>query len=121
MTPVFEAAAERIVRETGIERGYCLVLGCGTGRLALELAKRTELTICGADPDGEKVEAARQVLDAAGLYARVHLEQADLANLPFSDYFANLVVSEEDRLSRGECPAMPRRPSECSNRLAARS
>lgn len=100
MTPVFEAAAERIVRETGIERGYCLLLGCGTGRLALELAKRTELTICGADPDGEKVEAARQALDAAGLYgARVHLEQADLANLPFSDYFANLVVSEEAIIS----------------------
>ena len=48
LTPVFEAAAERIVRETGIKRGYCLLLGCGTGRLALELARRTELTICGA-------------------------------------------------------------------------
>ena len=31
-----EAAAERIVKTTGIKRGYCLVLGCGTGQLAVE-------------------------------------------------------------------------------------
>ena len=49
-TPVFAAAAEQIVRTTGIERGYCLVLGCGTGRLAYELAKPgTELQICGIE------------------------------------------------------------------------
>ena len=72
LTPVFEAAAEHIVRTTGIKRGYCLVLGCGTGRLAFELAKRTELQICGIEPDLQKVQAARRALDAAGLYgARV--------------------------------------------------
>jgi len=96
LTGVFEAAAERIVRTTGITRGYCLVLGCGTGRLAFELAKRTELQICGIEPDLEKAQAARRALDAAGLYgARVVIEQGDPANVPFSDYFANLVVSEE--------------------------
>ena len=104
-TPVFEAAAERIVRATGIERGYCLVLGCGTGRLAFELAKRTELTICGVEPDPKKVEAARKALDAAGLYgARVLVEQAELTEVPFSDYFANLVVSE-DAIVSGRMPA----------------
>ena len=104
-TPVFEAAAERIVRATGIERGYCLVLGCGTGRLAFELARRTELTICGVEPDPKKVEAARKALDAAGLYgARVLVEQAELTEVPFSDYFANLVVSE-DAIVSGRMPA----------------
>lgn len=99
-TPAFEAAAERIVRTTGITRGYCLVLGCGTGRLAFELAKRTELKIFGVDPDAGKVDAARKALDAAGLYgARVLVEQADLSQVPFSDYFANLVVSEEPIVS----------------------
>jgi len=100
MTPVYEAAAEHIVRATGIDRGYCLVLGCATGRLALELAKRTELTICGVEPDLDKVKAARRALDAAGLYgARVIVEHSDFSQAPFSDYFADLVVSEEALVS----------------------
>ena len=104
MTPIYEAAAEHIVRTTGIKRGYCLVLGCGTGRLAFELAKRTELTICGVEPDLDKVKAARRALDAAGLYgARVLVEHSELSQVPFSDYFANLVVSEDAMLS-GQMP-----------------
>ena len=104
MTPVYEAAAEHIVRTTGIKRGYCLVLGCGTGRLALELAKRTELKFCAIEPDRQKAQAARRALDAAGLYgARVLVEHGDLSQVPFSDYFANLVVSE-DALVSGQMP-----------------
>ena len=104
LTPVFAAAAEHIVRTTGITRGYCLVLGCGTGRLAFELAKRTELQICGIEPDLQKAQAARRALDAAGLYgARVSVEHGDLTRVPFSDYFANLVVSE-DALVSGQLP-----------------
>ncbi len=108
LTAVFEAAADRIVDTTAIRRGYCLVLGCGTGRLAFELAKRTELKICGVEADPEKVEAARKALDAAGLYgARVVIEQAEPSQVPFSDYFANLVVSEEALLS-GRMPGNAR-------------
>jgi outer membrane protein assembly factor BamB/SAM-dependent methyltransferase len=104
MTPVFEAAAEHIVRTSGIRRGYCLVLGCGTGRLAFELAKRTELQICAVEPDRQKAQAARRALDAAGLYgARVLVEDSELSKVPFSDYFANLVVSEEALVS-GKMP-----------------
>ncbi len=104
LTPVFEAAAEHIVRTTGIKKGYCLVLGCETGRLAFELAKRTELRIYGVEPDRQKVEAARKALDAAGLYgARVSIEQSDLSRVPYSDYFANLIVSESALIS-GEPP-----------------
>ena len=105
LTPVFAAAAEHIVRTTGITRGYCLVLGCGTGRLALELAKRTELQICGIEPDAQKAQASRRALAAAGLYgARVSVEHGELTRVPFSDYFANLVVSEETIVS-GQMPA----------------
>lgn len=100
MTPVYESAAEAILRKTGARRGYCLVLGCGTGRLAYELAKRTELQICGVEPDAEKAQAARRALDAAGLYgARVLVVQSELSAVPFSDYFANLIVSEDAMVS----------------------
>jgi outer membrane protein assembly factor BamB len=104
LTPVFAAAAEHIVRTTGITRGYCLVLGCGTGRLAFELAKRTELQICGIEPDLQKAQAARRALDTAGLYgARVLVEHGAPARIAFSDYFANLVVSE-DAIVSGQVP-----------------
>lgn len=88
-------AADLAVRESGVTRGYALVVGCGTGRLAAELAKRTELTICAVDSDAARVEAARALLEAEGLLgSRVSVDRADPAALPFSDYFANLIVSE---------------------------
>ena len=101
---VVEAAAERIVQTTGIDRGYCLILGNGTGRLAFELAKRTQLQICGVESDLDKVKSARRALNEAGLYgARVVIEHSELSQVPFSDYFANLIVSEEAIIS-GQMP-----------------
>ena len=96
LTPLYTAAAESIVRATGIKNGYCLVLGCRTGRLAFELARRTDLRIIGIEPDEQKVEVARRKLDAAGLYGpRVTVDHGSLSKLPYSDYFANLIVSDE--------------------------
>ncbi|HID06787.1 MAG TPA: hypothetical protein EYP10_06530, partial [Armatimonadetes bacterium] len=60
---ICEEVAEQIVRETGVRRGYCLVLGCGTGRLAFALARRTDLIIYGIEPDKDKVKRARKALD----------------------------------------------------------
>ncbi|MGD8239820.1 MAG: PQQ-binding-like beta-propeller repeat protein, partial [Armatimonadota bacterium] len=103
LTPVYEAAADAILEESGIDRGFCLVLGCGTGRLALELAQRTEdLMIYGVEPDAGKVAAARKALAAAGVYGtRVCVDQAELSSVPYSDYFANLIVSEDALVSDG--------------------
>ena len=96
LTPMYAAAAEAIVKRTGVTRGYGLVLGCGTGRLAYELAKRTELTIIGIEPDAARVASARRALDAAGLYGvRVSVVQGALERLPFAGYFANLIVSDQ--------------------------
>ncbi|HUT13763.1 MAG TPA: PQQ-binding-like beta-propeller repeat protein [Thermoguttaceae bacterium] len=92
---MFRKAAETILEETGVERGYCLVLGLETGELALELARRSELMIYAVSPDADKVAAARRKLDAAGVYgARVCVEQWPLEAVPYADYFANLIVSE---------------------------
>jgi len=95
LTDMYRAAAESIVMETGVRKGYCLVLGAEQGRLARELALRTDLTIVAVEPDPEKVRAARLALDAAGLYGeRVTIEQAEISDLPHSNYFANLIVSD---------------------------
>ena len=83
--PVFAEAAEEILRRGGVSQGYCLDLGCGDGHLALELARRTKLRIYAVDADPAKVAAARQMLDAAGLYGvRVTVHQADPAAVALS-------------------------------------
>ncbi len=87
-------AAEEIIKKAGVKKGYCLDLGCGDGRLAYELAKRTELRIYGIEKDPAKVAAARKKLSAAGLYGvRVTVRQGDPAASGYPNYFADLAVS----------------------------
>ena len=89
----YKAAAEKIVAESGVKKGYALVLDCGQGRLAYELARRTELKIVGLEKDPETLALARKHLEAAGLLGeRVAVEPWDMESLP--DYFANLIVSD---------------------------
>lgn len=89
------AAAAGIVESSGVDRGYCLVLGCHRGLLAVELARRTRLQVIVVEPDAEKVDALRRVLDSSGLYGtRVAVHHGPLEKLPYADHFANLIVSE---------------------------
>ncbi len=107
LTAMYEAAAEAIVMETGITKGYCLVVGAEHGRLARELARRTDLTIIGIEPDPEKAAAARLALDTAGLYGqRVTIDEGNPSKLPYSNYFANLIVSDSLLLT-GTMPGNP--------------
>ena len=95
LTGSYAKAADAIVTGSGVKRGYALILG-GTGRLALELAKRTDLMIYLVDPDAKRVAVARKALTAAGVYGgKVVVMQGRLDPLPFADYFANLIVCEE--------------------------
>ena len=59
-TKTYADAAQQILSETGVKRGFCLVVGGEEGRLAAELAARSELKIYCVEPDGEKVAAARR-------------------------------------------------------------
>ena len=103
----YARTAEDIVKESGVRRGYGLVLGEGTGRLALELARRTDLMIYVIEPDARKAAAARQALSAAGAYgARVVVMQAPLDAVPCADYFANLIVCEGADLAPGANPPL---------------
>jgi len=90
-------AAEQILSRTGIQQGICLVIGSGEGRLARELAQRSQLRIIGVESDLEKVWVSRDALKKAELYGvRVTVHHVDRFDaLPFIDSFANLVVSEK--------------------------
>jgi outer membrane protein assembly factor BamB len=101
----YGAAADDILRRGGVKSGFCLVVGNEHGRLAYELARRSDLRIYAVEPDAAKVSQARRVLSAAGYYGhRITVHQADFADLPYSNYFANLIVSDS-LLSQGELPA----------------
>ncbi len=89
----YAEAAERMIRESGIEKGYCLVLESGEGRLAYELASRSELTILALEEDPVKLASARRKLHEAGLLGtRVTMAPWSIESLP--PWFANLVVSD---------------------------
>ena len=93
-TSIYAKAAEEIIRRTGVTEGYCLDIASGGCKLAMELAKRTELRIYCVEKDSVKVKTAQHMLDAAGLYgSRVTVHHGDPADAPYPDYFADLVVS----------------------------
>ena len=94
-TAAYTNAARHILETTGIRKGYALVYGIGDGRLLFELARQSGLSVIGVDTDASRVAAARAKLVEAGIYGhrvKVRLED-DLAVLPFSKNFFNLVVS----------------------------
>ena len=90
------AAARRILEKTGVREGICLMLGCGDGRLAYRIAQASRLRVIAVDTDARRVEAARDALNQAGVYgSRVTVHRVEsFASLPFTDCFANLIVSE---------------------------
>jgi len=82
------------------KKGFALVYGVEKGELALALARCSELKIYGVSPDAKKVAAARALLEKAGVYGgRVVVEQWPLDKVPYTKYFANLVVSETTLLT----------------------
>jgi outer membrane protein assembly factor BamB len=106
LTKLYTRAAKLIAEQTGIAKGYCLVVDNGWGRLAYELARKTELKIVGVEKDSSHVASARSALDKAGFHGRVVVHHNDSANLPYTQYFANLITSDE-ALRTGELPSSP--------------
>lgn len=88
------AKAEWIIQQAGLERGYCLVLGSGEGRLVYELAKRTNWQVIGREPDAGKAARSRAMLDAAGLAGRAAIHHGALDALPYTDYLFNVIAGE---------------------------
>lgn len=106
-TKRYSLAADEIIEQLGERKGFCLIVGNENGRLAYELAKRSDLQIYAIEPDAEKVKAARSALQRSGLYGnRIVIHQATADHIPYSNYFANLIVSDS-YLIHGRLPAPP--------------
>ena len=104
LSDMYATAAESILAQTKIRDGYCLVIGSEKGRLAYEIARRSALAVYCLESDEAKVKASREVLVRTGLYgSRITVDHLDLSVIPYSSYFANLIVSDHLLLT-GEMP-----------------
>jgi len=93
--PCAEAAAH-ILSDTHVTKGYCVVYGLGSGRLAYELAKRSELTVIGFDEGVDRVSGLQKRFYEARAYGtRITFRHVpSLDRLPLTSCLANLIVSE---------------------------
>ncbi len=92
------AAASIIFKNTGVNEGYCVLLGVRRdGEFARQLAQTSKLHVIAIDPDAGKVAAARRSLGRFGQYgygSRIAVLQGDVNSLRLPPYLANLVVSD---------------------------
>ncbi|NND96665.1 MAG: PQQ-binding-like beta-propeller repeat protein [Pirellulaceae bacterium] len=104
LTELYKTAASEILQRSEQRTGYALVVGSEQGRLAYQLAQQSELTVIAVEPDRDKALSSREALQRAGVHAtRVTVVEAPLDALPFSNYFANLIVSDTHLLT-GKLP-----------------
>ena len=95
--PTVDAAATQrgadILKTSGIQAGYALMLGAGDGQLLSALVEQSDLVVYCLEPDAKKVAAVRKTLDAAGLLGvRAAIHHGSFDTLPYNPYFANLIV-----------------------------
>ena len=87
--------ADAILDLAGVREGYVLVLGLGSGHLAEDLVKQSELHVVVVDPNATRVNEFRRRMTEAGLYGRkVAAIAADPLEAGLPPYFANLIVLE---------------------------
>ena len=84
-----------ILNEIGISRGICLLLGDVKGKRAIELAKKSELTIYVQLQRNEDVETARRNIDEAGYYGtRIFVGKGRLTKIHLADNIADALIAE---------------------------
>ena len=90
----YALTARRMLSEIGgIREGVCIDIGCGTGNLDVELAKRSDFTIIGLDIDPDMKPLFDERIREAGLQKRARFVEGDAQKLPFEDDSADVIVS----------------------------
>ena len=91
--PAGRDLADRILRSTQFAGGLIVHVGCGDGELTAALRRDTATIVHALDKRTKAVEAARDSLQAAGLYGPVTVERWDGQALPYADRMVNLLVA----------------------------
>jgi len=87
--------AEAIYEATGIQGGLVMHLGCGDGQLTAALRASDRYLVHGLDTDPARVDKARELLHARGLYGPVSADVFDGRHLPYVGDLVNLLVADD--------------------------
>jgi ubiquinone/menaquinone biosynthesis C-methylase UbiE len=94
---VFRGVYRRVAEDVAVAaptRGAVLDAGCGSGRLALEIARRRpDLRVHGVDLERGMLDVATRRAEQEKVADRVGFTVADLADLPLADDSVDLIVS----------------------------
>lgn len=88
------SAADDILFDSGIHKGYAVIYGSEYYPFAFDLAKQSELMVILIETDLDKAQTAREILSQAGAYgSRINVRIVDdYAQLPITPNFANLIL-----------------------------
>ena len=90
----YPATAMRMLAECGgIRDGICIDVGCGSGILDIELARRSNFKIIGLDIDPNVKPLFEEKIRKAGLGKRISFVLGDAQKMPFGDDYADVIVS----------------------------
>ena len=90
----YPMTAMRMVAELGgIRDGICIDVGCGSGMLDVELAKRSNFKIIGLDIDPNVKPLFEKEIRKAGLEKRISFVLGDAQKMPFPDNYADAIIS----------------------------
>ena len=90
----YPLTAMRMLAECGgIGEGLCIDIGCGTGDLDIEIARRSSLKIIGLDIDADMKPLFEKRIREAGLEKRLSFVVGDAQKLPFPDNHADAIIS----------------------------
>jgi len=88
-----EPRAQTVLDQLDPLKGICAILGDPEARLAVDLARASELVVYVQLDDAKAVDAARRSADAAGLLnSRVYVEQGGGDSLHLADNLADVVI-----------------------------
>ncbi len=92
-TPAFAAGTVDLAKSSGVKGGIIVHIGCGDGIETGKLLLNDRYLVHGLDADPDKVAAARQRLQAAGVYGKVSVNVFDGKTLPYTNDLINLVIN----------------------------
>ena len=90
---VYPQVADQIIQRCEVKEGICIDVGSGTGALAISIARITDLNIYSLDISARMNEIAKKNIAKEGLNHQIFPVMGDVCNCPFSDDFADLIIS----------------------------
>ena len=91
--PIYPVIAEQIIAYTGVIRGTCLDIGCGSGYLGGALARSTELFVQFFDNSAEMLVLAERTIEENGLQRRADTLPGEVTSIPMPYGSVDLAVS----------------------------